>query len=76
MIVEAAAFPADNLTPQQREIVLSFIRKLRQVEAAQGNRAQTIMVMLLPDGTAVFWHGVPAGVTNGRAVPANEGMLT
>lgn len=70
MIQETSSF-TDTLTPQEREIVLSFIRKLRQVDAAHSNRAQTIMVMIVPDGTAVFWHGVPAGVTNGR-IMGNE----
>jgi hypothetical protein len=57
-----------TLTPQQDEIERSFIRKLHQVNAAQNGKPQTIMVMLLPDGSAVFWHGVPAGVTNGRVM--------
>jgi len=63
--------PPTNLTQQQQEIVYSFIRKLRQVNAAQNGRAQTIMVMLMPDGSAVFWHGVPAGVTNGKVLESD-----
>lgn len=50
-----------ELTKQQEAIVVSFCRKLKQLETNKNGRPQTIMVLIDPNGTATFWHGVPAG---------------
>lgn len=53
---------APGLTSQERAAVHEFIRKLRHIKRRSGGKTHLLTVQLNGDGTAVFWHGVPAGI--------------
>lgn len=52
-----------ELSKEQQAILVSFARKLKQLETVKSGRPQTIMVVIDPDWAASFWHGTPAGRT-------------